>query len=308
MTSPAPARRIRQCRSRSIPRNDGLMRDGRARANRPRVGPSGLPPARRRWNAGRAVHPRAPTRVRRRSANAAKACRATARCRTPKTPRHRCRPDRNSSGCHVFQRATTVPRSPPAARRAALDAGAPQEAATTRAAAVAVAARAAWVEVRTAARAAGPPQAAGVNAAGVGARTALPRLPVVAPKQANRRPAMADRAEPNSGSPADARPHWRAMPRARVMSRALTMPRARVMARVRPNRRAASPHRLCLGPLGRFDASAHPDRLPAPHVPRWPGVTWKPDTRRRAGMRTPAGNHPRPAAAAEAPVAPRARR
>jgi hypothetical protein len=276
------------------------MRDGRARANRPRVGRSGLPPARRRWNAGRAGHPRAPTRARRRSANAAKACRATARCRTPKAPRHRCRPDRNSIGCHVSQRATTVPRSPPAARRAALDAGAPQEAATTRAAAVAVAARAAWVEVRTAARAAGPPRAAGVNAAGVGARTALPRLPVAAPKQANRRPAMADPAEPSSGSPAEARPHWRAMPRARV--------RLRVMARVRPNRRAASPRRLWLGPLGRFDPSAHRDRLPAPHLPRWPGVTWKPHTRRRAGRRTPAGNYLRPAAAAEAPAAPRARR
>ena len=110
VTLPAAAARIRRCRSRSVPRNDGLVRDGPARSSRPRVRRSGLRPTRRRrWNGVPAAQPTA--RIRRCSVSGATACHAKARCRMPKTPSRRRRPDRYSNGCQVLRRATNAPRS-----------------------------------------------------------------------------------------------------------------------------------------------------------------------------------------------------
>lgn len=262
--------------------NDGPARAPLARASRRWIRRAGWP-TRRRWNAGPAAQRAAltPTWVHRGWENRPKRCRGKARCRTSTARCRSCRRVLRSSGCQVLRRAATVLRGSPAANSAAfLHAADLRQAPTTRAAAA-----------PAAVRAAAAPRAAGGNGARVGARAALPRSQLMPPTtQPNRWP-LRFAAAASHGPQAAGRP------------------RSPVMRPGPPNPSVASTCPAGFQWLGRRGADVHSGPLLPPHTAQRRGSLWRPRQRRRAGRHTPpAGNYPRPAAAAAGPAVPPARR
>jgi hypothetical protein len=278
---------------RSFQRNDEPARDDLAHANRIRIRRSDLP-TRRRRNGGPAAQPAAATPARLHGCweNCAKSGRGTGSCRISTARWRRFRPIRKSSYCQVLRGEAIVRRSAPAAsRRAFLDAGAPRSAPTTRAAVVPAAARAARVEVQTAARAVGAPLAAGVNGVAVAARTALRGSRVRPRARPNHRSPTLAPVGPSHGPRVAALPHPR-----------MTLPAG-------PIRWVVSPHPVGPQRIARPGADAHPGPPLQAHTPQRHRLPRKPREPQRVGRRRPqAGSYPRPAAAAVAPAVPRARR